>query len=164
MAPQPRRRVYAQGRRFCISLISGAGGRHWPAILPAFLPAGNSRFRLTRTTVAPSPDQRDPGRRSVSSAPLRIASRLPLTGRKVSRSVSARAFPAHDPPSGNVCFKSLAALFWAFHTLARAAGKTTHYRQAKMNSRNLTNITTPFTHRQRSFAASHEQTGFRWDR
>ena len=91
--------------------------------------------------------------RFVSTAPHSLS-----TGERCAQDVSARAPPVCLSPETFVAKAQLR--FQAFHTRASAAGKPTAYRQARLNSRNPTNIATGCTHRQPGLVASDGHGGF----
>jgi hypothetical protein len=96
-----------------------------------------------------------PGRCSVSSALPHIASQQAEGARRAFQRGHLRT------ASEDVYLYGSAALLGTPAHRKRAAKESTAHRQARMNSRNLSNIATLFTHRQPWFAASH---GRRWVR
>ena len=81
-------------------------------------------------------------------------------GEKAARDVSARASPFKNRRRISLklsCVRSRSSLG------AHAPKQDHAYRQARMNSRNPTNIASGFTHRQPRFAASHRQGNSRSD-
>ena len=133
------------------SLISGAGLADPPTMLPAALSAGGRFWFPVQTKAADGGTKPEPsGSCSVSSAPPHIAFQRVKGAR---RTFSARAPLVLISPETFIA-KAQLQFFRAFHTRAGAARKPTAYRQARLNSRNLTNIAIPFTHRQWWLVAS----------
>jgi AraC-like DNA-binding protein len=93
-------------------------------------------------------------RRSVSSAAPRIAFQQAEGARRAFQ----RGYLQAIMPPEDLMVQKLNCSFGVFSTLIRRGTKyqATH-RQAKHDSRNLTNITTGVTHRQLNFAASHKK-------
>jgi hypothetical protein len=93
-------------------------------------------------------------RRSVSSAAPHIAFQQAEGARRAFQ----RGYLQTRLQPEDLMVKKLNCSFGVFSTLIRRGTKyqTTH-RQAKLDSRNLTNITTGVTHRQLNFAASHKK-------
>ena len=135
--------------------------RGWMADPPTMLPAAPSAdgriWFPVQTKAADGGTKPEPsGSCSVSSAPPRIAFQRVKGAR---RTFSARAPPVLISPETFIAIAQL-QFFRAFHTRACAARKPTAYRQARLNSRNLTNIAIPFTHRQWWVAASDRNGAF----
>jgi hypothetical protein len=135
--------------------------RGWKAGPPTMLPAAPSaggRFWFPVQTKAADGGTK-PGRSgscSVSSAPPRIAFQRVKGAR---RTFSARAPPVLLASETFIAKAQLHSSGLPTHVQTQR-GEPTAYRQARLNSRNPTNIAIPFTHRQWQLAASDGNDGF----
>ena len=116
---------------------------------------GEERFKVSRFAF-------DGGTRPVQEV-LRfasLASHILLTGQEVGAKHFSEEVPSFAA-ARNVFLKSSAASFGVAVTQSERHTKTTAYRQARNNSRNLSNITSPLTHRQLLFPASYGRRNWR---
>ena len=141
----PDRHTLAERRRICSSPISGLDGG------PASHDSRSAKAReilISRSDLKAADGGTKPGTSgscSVSSAPPRIAfQRVKGVRRTFQRGRLRRSF------SGGV----VATAQLRFRLPTPAQGTPTAYRQARLNSRNLTNIATACTHRQPGLVAS----------
>jgi len=139
------------------SLISGAGWRkRQPCFPQRRAPAGEFGFPFRLKAADGGTKPATSGSCSVSSAPPRIAFQRVKGAR---RAFSARASPVLFPRRRLLL--KLSCIVQGFpHAQNAACKKPIAYRQARLNSRNLTNIAIPFTHRQWPFLASDGNDGF----
>ena len=122
-------------------------------MLPAAPSAGERFWFPVQTKAADGGTKPEPsGSCSVSSAPSRIAFQRVKGARRTFQRGRLRCYF----PRRRLLLK-LSCIFQGFphpHTRTRSVEKPTAYRQARLNSRNLTNIAIPFTHRQWQLVAS----------